>query len=120
MCFETHIDILSEDYRFKRSTCIHIGFYSLIKYWVGRLFVIIGGMINPLNSELNTICHLLALLGAHHIFHVSRIRVKRTYFPFSHIILVIANRTLISLEKLTMRHFISLVLLSYYSHKLLL
>jgi len=31
---------------------------------------------NPLNAELNPICHLLALLGAHHIFHVSRIRVK--------------------------------------------
>jgi hypothetical protein len=31
---------------------------------------------NPLNAELNTISHLLALLGAHHIFHISRIRVK--------------------------------------------
>ena len=31
---------------------------------------------NPLNDELNPICHLLALLGAHHIFHISRIRVK--------------------------------------------
>jgi len=31
---------------------------------------------NPLNAELNPICHLLALLGAHQIFHVSRIRVK--------------------------------------------
>jgi hypothetical protein len=33
-------------------------------------------MFNPLNAELNPICHLLALLGAHHILHVSRIRVK--------------------------------------------
>jgi len=32
--------------------------------------------LNPLNVELNPICHLLALLGAHHILHVSRIRVK--------------------------------------------
>ena len=32
--------------------------------------------INPLNAELNPICYLLALLGAHHFFHVSRIRVK--------------------------------------------
>jgi hypothetical protein len=32
--------------------------------------------INPLNTELNPICHLLALLGAHHILHVSRVRVK--------------------------------------------
>ena len=32
---------------------------------------------NPLNAELNPICHLLALLGAHHILHVSRIRVNK-------------------------------------------
>jgi len=32
---------------------------------------------NPLNAELNSICHLLALLGAHHILHVSRIGVNR-------------------------------------------
>ena len=32
--------------------------------------------LNPLNAELNPICHLLALLGARHILHVSRIRVK--------------------------------------------
>jgi len=32
--------------------------------------------LNPLNAELNPICHLMALLGAHHILHVSRIRVK--------------------------------------------
>ena len=31
---------------------------------------------NPLNAELNLICHLLALLGFHHFLHVSRIRVK--------------------------------------------
>jgi len=32
-----------------------------------------------LNTELNPICHLLALLGAHHILHVSRIRVNTDY-----------------------------------------
>jgi len=32
--------------------------------------------LNPLNAELNPICHLLALLGARHILHVSRIRVN--------------------------------------------
>jgi len=31
---------------------------------------------NPLNAELNPICHLLALLGAHHILHISMERVK--------------------------------------------
>jgi len=32
--------------------------------------------INPSNAELNPMCSLLALLGAHHFLHVSRIRVK--------------------------------------------
>jgi len=36
--------------------------------------------INPLNSELNPICYLLALLGAHHFLHLSRIRVKLLTF----------------------------------------
>jgi hypothetical protein len=31
---------------------------------------------NPLNIELNSICQLLALLGAHPFLHVSRIRVN--------------------------------------------
>jgi len=35
--------------------------------------------LNPLNAQLNPICHLLALLGAYHILHVSRIRVKSQY-----------------------------------------
>jgi hypothetical protein len=35
--------------------------------------------LNTLNAELNPICHLLALLGAHHILHVSRIRVKTPF-----------------------------------------
>jgi len=33
-------------------------------------------LFNPLKPELNPICYLLALLGAHHFLHVSRIRVK--------------------------------------------
>jgi hypothetical protein len=33
--------------------------------------------LNPLNADLNPICHLLVLIGVHLIFHVSRIRVKR-------------------------------------------
>ena len=34
------------------------------------------GPLEFLNAELTPICHLLALLGAHHILHVSRIRVN--------------------------------------------
>ena len=33
-------------------------------------------LLNSLNAELNPSFHLLALLGAHHILHVSRIRVN--------------------------------------------
>jgi len=36
--------------------------------------------LNPLNPELNPICYLLALLGAHHFLHVSRIRVRLLTF----------------------------------------
>jgi len=35
-----------------------------------------NSVFKVLNSQLNPICHLLALLGAHHIFHVSGLRVK--------------------------------------------
>jgi hypothetical protein len=34
-------------------------------------------VFNPVNAELNPICHLLALAGAHHFVDVSRIRVNR-------------------------------------------
>ena len=46
---------------------------------------------NPLNPELNPICYLLALLGAHHFLHVSRIRVKSLTFRLltSHIYIYI-------------------------------
>ena len=33
-------------------------------------------LFNPLNAELNPTCHLLSLLAAHHILHVSKTRVK--------------------------------------------
>ena len=36
----------------------------------------INWVINPLKPELNPIYYLLALLGAHHFLHVSRIRIK--------------------------------------------
>ena len=41
------------------------------------LLVLLVNVFNPLNVELNPICHLLTLLGAHHILHVSRIMLKR-------------------------------------------
>ena len=47
------------------------------------LFLIMSYLIfplNPLNPKLNPICYLLALLGAHHFLHVSRIRVRLLTF----------------------------------------
>jgi len=44
--------------------------------------------INTLNAELNPICHLLALLGAHHILHVSRKRFKGTRIYFLYFFLI--------------------------------
>ena len=36
--------------------------------------------INPLNVKLNPICHMLTLLGAHHTFYVSGLRVNISIF----------------------------------------
>ena len=57
---------LPDDDRLKRSK--HVASYK-IKY-------LHLTNINPLNAELNPICHLLALLGARHILHVSGVRVN--------------------------------------------
>jgi hypothetical protein len=46
--------------------------------YVRYVFGLGGININPSNAKLNPICHLLALLGAHHIVHISRIMVKET------------------------------------------
>jgi len=60
----------------------NILFYSaLIRNWLTfwRTFLLAScntAGFNPLNPELNPICYLPALLGAHHFLHVSRIRVK--------------------------------------------
>jgi hypothetical protein len=45
--------------------------------------------INPLNAEINPICHLLALLGAHHILHISRIRVNALYMQIAEFLNVV-------------------------------
>jgi len=55
------------------NVCLSLAFlYDIIKNtWREK-----NGYLNPLNPELNPICYLLALLGAHNFLHVSRIRVK--------------------------------------------
>ena len=56
--------------------------------------------VNPLNAELNPICCLLALLGAHHFLYVSRIRVKTltlrllmSYIYMEHLFLMFLDHT---------------------------
>ena len=39
--------------------------------------------INPFNAELNPIRHLLALVGARHVLHVSRVRFNGTYVKYA-------------------------------------
>ena len=48
-------------------------------------------LFNSLNAELNPICHLLALLGAHPILHISRIRVNFVHFPCNYVTCVKSN-----------------------------
>ena len=45
--------------------------------FITRTLLPFWDMFNPLNVQLNPICHLLALLETHHILHVSRIRVNQ-------------------------------------------
>ena len=60
-------------FRAQLTTHIHQRFF---KYGVWKSEGAVPLTFNPLNAELNPICHLLALLGAHHIFHVSGLRVN--------------------------------------------
>jgi hypothetical protein len=57
----------------------HVIYISVSHEWskwlLGRRRQMPAGQLNPLNAELNSICHLLVLL-AHPILHISRIRVN--------------------------------------------
>ena len=79
------LDVQPDDGLLEAETCswlavtivcyIYIYMYIyIIKY--GCVWTFKRLLFNPLNAELNPICYLLALLGAHHFLHVSRIRVN--------------------------------------------
>ena len=62
--------------------CCNVRYSSCLQFLVSPVLVsvymnakLIKNMFNSVNTEINPICHLLALLGAHHILHVGRIRV---------------------------------------------
>jgi len=77
VCFEFWIflQLLPETYlilrRTEQDTNVH---RSLCK--VSVFFC----QIQPFKRHIKSHCHLLELLGAHHIFHLSRIRVNETLF----------------------------------------
>jgi hypothetical protein len=67
--------------RFLGASAVAKSNYSINKFCLSvRLSVRVeqfgSHRINSSNAELNPICHLLALLGAHQIFHVSGLRVN--------------------------------------------
>ena len=74
-CAERHIPQRSAQKQHHRGVCRSHSFAAQF----ATLGVNYFASINPLNPELNLI-YLLALLGAHHFLHVSRIRVKSLTF----------------------------------------
>ena len=50
--------------------------YYICNTFFNNLLQNVFSVVSPLNAELNPICHFLALVGAHHILNVSRIRVN--------------------------------------------
>ena len=59
---------------------------------------------NPLNTELNPIRHLLALVGARHIVHVSRIRVNplnAELNPIRHLLALVGARHFVHVSRIT-------------------
>ena len=59
---------------------ILVGYLKAAVSWIGHVNRMdttrkVSQVFNPFNAELNSICHLLALLGVYFL-HLSRIRVK--------------------------------------------
>ena len=63
---------------------------------IATFHTLTSNLFNPFNTELNPICHLLALLGTHYILHVSRIRVKT--------ILILSSQLRIILQAFSFLH----------------
>jgi len=77
--FRSQNYLFEETVQYKTTVCRHVKTVSRREMSDTCSTVLLAMVIgNPLNAELNSICRLLALLGSHHIFHVSRIRVKLT------------------------------------------
>jgi hypothetical protein len=66
---------LVHGHTFLPSDC-HCG---LIETEAGKSDLAKHARVNHLNAELNPNCHLLVLLGAHHILYFSRVKVKLSF-----------------------------------------
>ena len=69
----------------------------------------LGLFINPLNDELNPIRHLLALVGARHIVHISRITVKplnAELNPIHHLIALVGAHHIVHVSGIRVNHVI--------------
>jgi hypothetical protein len=71
----TYVFLIPSSY--KASHTVSLGLNFALSNPAKRTELVLGWWFNPLNAELNPIHHLLALAGAHHFVHVSRLRVKR-------------------------------------------
>jgi hypothetical protein len=58
------------------TTFLRLNGTCIISVWV-RSVCQKEALFNPVNAELNPICHLLALLGTHHILYIRRVRVNQ-------------------------------------------
>ena len=74
--FLFHLQLLSETFLILRRTERDMIKIYILVLCIVPVILIPFSDFNPLNAELNSICHLLALLEAHHILHVSGVRVK--------------------------------------------
>ena len=70
------LEISSEEEVLRLETLVPMNIEVPTKYPLSQDRIVV---FNPLKTELNSICYLLALL-AHHFLHVSRIRVKSLTF----------------------------------------
>jgi hypothetical protein len=75
----------------------HIALLNINSRLFPALLKLIFGVkrwVNPLNTELNPICHLLALLEAHHILHITRIRVNVVFPGMCHLVVLYVSEEL--------------------------
>jgi hypothetical protein len=88
---------------------------QLVRTW--RKLEITG--FNPLNAKLNPICHLLALLGAHHILHISRISVNplnAQLNPICHLLALLGAHHILHVSRIRVNDFFILIAPGYCCH----